>query len=41
LANNGTKTFVSGSDVLEAGDLLKINTNAQPINVYVTFLEIS
>ena len=41
LANSGTKTFVSGSDVLESGDVLKINTNAQPINVYVTFLEIS
>ncbi len=41
LAANATKTFVSGSDVLEAGDLLKINTNAQPINVYITFLEIS
>jgi len=41
LADKATKSFVSGTDVLEAGDILKINTNAQPINVYVTFLEIS
>jgi len=41
LASKGTKSFVSSTDVLEAADVLKINTNAQPINVYVTFLEIS
>ena len=41
LASKATKSFVSGTDVLEAGDILKINTNAQPVNVYVTFLEIS
>ena len=34
-------SFVSGTDVLEAADVLKINTDVQPINVYVTFLEIS
>ena len=27
--------------VLEAGDILKINTNAQPITVYLSLLEIS
>jgi len=41
LASKATKSFVSGTDVLEAADVLKINTNVQPINVYVTFLEIS
>ena len=41
LASKATKSFVSGTDVLEATDVLKINTNVQPINVYVTFLEIS
>ena len=41
LASKATKSFVSGTDVLEASDVLKINTNVQPINVYVTFLEIS
>ena len=39
LANNGTKTFVSGSDVLKQETYLKSNTNAQPINVHVTFLK--
>ena len=41
LASKATKSFVSGTDVLEATDVLKINTNVQPINVHVTFLEIS
>ena len=41
LASKATKSFVSGTDVLEAADVLKINTDVQPINVYVTFLEIS
>ena len=41
LASKATKSFVSGTDVLEAGDILKINISAQPVNVYVTFLEIS
>tara|TARA_R100000963_G_C4550810_1_gene43834 strand:+ start:171 stop:488 length:318 start_codon:yes stop_codon:yes gene_type:complete len=27
--------------VLEAGDVLKINNNAQPVNVYLAILEIS
>jgi len=41
LASKATKSFVSSTDVLEAADVLKINTNVQPVNVYVTFLEIS
>ena len=41
LASKATKSFVSGTDVLEAADVLKINTDVQPIKVYVTFLEIS
>ena len=41
LASKATKSFVSGTDVIESADVLKINTDVQPINVYVTFLEIS
>mgnify|MGYP001310595377 FL=1 len=41
LASKAAKSFVSSTDVLEAADVLKINTNVQPVNVYVTFLEIS
>tara|TARA_R100000656_G_C3849667_1_gene107177 strand:+ start:129 stop:449 length:321 start_codon:yes stop_codon:yes gene_type:complete len=35
--------YLASSDigVMEAGDILKINTNAQPVNVYLGILEIS
>ncbi len=45
VADKYTKSwFYLGSGdigVLEAGDILKINTNAQPITVYLSLLEIS
>ena len=45
VADKYTKSwfYLASGDIgiLEAGDILKINTNAQPINVYVSLLEIS
>ena len=45
VADKFTKSFfyLGSNDigVLEAGDTLKINTNAQPINVFLSYLEIS
>jgi len=45
LADKDTQSFfyLASSDigVMEAGDILKINNDAQPINVYLSILEIS
>jgi hypothetical protein len=45
LADKKTQSFfyLASSDigVMEAGDILKINNDAQPINVYLAILEIS
>jgi len=45
LADKDTQSFfyLASSDigVMEAGDILKINNDAQPINVYLAILEIS
>ena len=45
LADNDTLSFfyLSSSDigVMEAGDILKINNDVQPVNVYLGILEIS
>ena len=45
LADKETLSFfyLSSSDigVMEAGDILKINNDAQPVNVYLALLEIS
>ena len=45
LADNDTQSFfyLASSDigVMEAGDLLKINNDVQPVNVYLAILEIS
>ena len=45
LADKETLSFfyLSSSDigVMEAGDILKINNDAQPVNVYLAILEIS
>ena len=45
LADKDTQSFfyLASSDigVMEAGDKLKINNDAQPINVYLSILEIS
>ena len=45
LADKKTQSFfyLASSDigVMEAGDVLKINNDAQPINVYLAILEIS
>ena len=45
LADKKTQSFfyLASSDigVMEAGDVLKINNDAQPINVYLALLEIS
>jgi len=45
LADKDTQSFfyLASSDigVMEAGDILKINNDAQPVNVYLSILEIS
>ena len=45
LADKDTQSFfyLASSDigVMEAGDILKINNDAQPVNVYLAILEIS
>jgi len=45
LADNDTQSFfyLASSDigVMEAGDILKINNDVQPVNVYLAILEIS
>ena len=45
LADKDTQSFfyLASSDigVMEAGDLLKINNDVQPVNVYLAILEIS
>jgi len=45
VADKDTKSwfYLASGDIgiLEAGDVLKINTNAQPITVYLSLLEIS
>ena len=45
VADKFTKSFfyLASSDigVMEAGDILKINNDAQPVNVYLAILEIS
>ena len=45
VADKYTKSwfYLASGDIgiLEAGDILKINTNAQPITVYLSLLEIS
>jgi len=45
LADKDTQSFfyLASSDigVMEAGDLLKINNDVQPVNVYLSILEIS
>jgi len=45
LADKKTQSFfyLASSDigVMEAGDILKINNDAQPVNVYLAILEIS
>ena len=45
VADKFTKSFFylasSDSGVMEAGDVLKINNDVQPINVYLALLEIS
>ena len=45
LADKKTQSFfyLASSDigVMEAGDVLKINNDAQPVNVYLAILEIS
>ena len=45
LADKDTQSFfyLASSDigVMEAGDVLKINNDAQPVNVYLAILEIS
>jgi len=45
LADKKTRSFfyLASSDigVMEAGDTLKINNDAQPVNVYLSILEIS
>ena len=45
VADNATESFfyLASSDigVMEAGDVLKINNSAQPVNVYLAILEIS
>jgi hypothetical protein len=45
VADNATESFfyLASSDigVMEAGDILKINNSAQPVNVYLAILEIS
>ena len=45
LADKDTQSFfyLASSDigVMEAGDILKINNDVQPINVYLSILEIS
>ena len=45
LADKKTQSFfyLASSDigVMEAGDILKINNDAQPVNVYLSILEIS
>ena len=45
LADKKTQSFfyLASSDigVMEAGDILKINNSAQPVNVYLAILEIS
>tara|TARA_R100001594_G_scaffold84666_1_gene119198 strand:- start:434 stop:751 length:318 start_codon:yes stop_codon:yes gene_type:complete len=45
VADKATESFfyLASSDigVMEAGDILKINNDAQPVNVYLAILEIS
>jgi len=45
VADKATESFfyLASSDigVLEEGDILKINTNVQPVNIYLALLEIS
>ena len=43
VADKSAPSFFTLSEVgvLEAGDILKINTDAQPVNVYLAILEIS